>query len=64
MRENIDRGVQLRAGKLGVEQRLLDTRGSDAQIGVVSNGLRDRRRQLIVFERRHPVVGNRAGAGA
>ena len=56
MREKIDRGVQLRAGKFGVELRLLDSRGTDAQIGVVGDGLGDRRRQLIVVERRHPVV--------
>ena len=60
----INRGVQLRPGKFGIEQRLLDTRGPDSQIGVVSNGLDDRRRQLIVVEPRHPVVGNGTGAGA
>ena len=64
MREQIDRGVQLRAGKLGMEHRLLDARGSDSQVGVVRDGLGDRRRQLIVVEPRHPVVGHGTGAGA
>ena len=63
-REEIDRRVELRARQLGVELRLLDARGADAQIGVVRDRFGDRRRQLIVVERREPVVGHRAGAGA
>ena len=63
-REDIDRRVQLRPGQLGVELRLLDTRRAHAQVGVVRDGLGDRRRQLIVVERREPVVGDGAGAGA
>ena len=64
MREKIDRRVQLRAGKFGVELRLLDSRGSDSQIGVVSDGLGNRRRQLIVVERGHPVIRHCTGASA
>ena len=64
MREEIDRRVQLRPRKLGVEQRLLDTRGADAEIGVVSDGFGDRGRQLIVAEPREPVIGHHAGARA
>ena len=51
-REEIDRRVQFRPGKLGVELRLLDARGRHAQVGVVRDGLSDRRGQLIVVERR------------
>ena len=58
-REEIDRRIELRARQLGVELRLLDARGADAQIGVVRDRFGDRRRQLIVAERREPVVGDR-----
>ena len=43
MREKIDRGVELRAGKFGVELRLIDSCGTDAQIGVVGDRLGDSR---------------------
>ena len=39
-REDIGRRLQLRPGKFRVEQRLLDARGADAQIGVVSDAPR------------------------
>ena len=61
VRKQIGRRVQLRARKLGVELRLLDARGADAQVGVVRHGFGDRRSQLIVVERRQPVVGHRTG---
>ena len=43
--EQIDRRIQLRAGELGVEQRLLDARRGDPQVGVVRDRLGDGGRQ-------------------
>ena len=63
-REQIDRRVQLRPRKLGVELRLLDTRGGHAKIDVVSDGFGHRRGQPVVFEPREPAIDRSAGAGA
>ena len=55
-REQVDRRIELGAGELGVEQRLLDARRADAQVGVVGDGFGDGGGQLIVVERGEPVV--------
>ena len=61
--EQVHRRPELRAGKPGVQARLLDARRADAQIGVVREGVGHQGGQLRILKGRDPAVDGGPGRG-